>query len=306
MTRCCRLFGANADIGPGDSAINKLILSLLALGAIACGAIYLVLSPVLSPPPTIKRTVSEPPARALAYEQKIVRTEPSAAAPADQSRKHAITPGEANPAELAPAEAAQGAAPSDGAPAPSEHDMAALPPDDGSQADDPDALPWQHAGRPEHPGAPGMGAEADPSADEPGQYDEPSGPMAAVPGEDADPNAWPEDPQAPQEFVQVLVSGAGMGATPSDDAPALFAFPYGRTLRVVSRYQGWVEVTDPQSATTGWMKAEYLAPTAAPGTPQQAEQMYGDDDTPRWRRRWLRRHGGALGDLIGRAINGDF
>jgi hypothetical protein len=67
-----------------------------------------------------------------------------------------------------------------------------------------------------------------------------------------------------------------------------------------------VEVTDPQSAATGWMKAEYLAPTAAPGTPQEAEQTY-DDDEPRWRsRRWLRRHGGGLGDLIGRALGGDF
>jgi len=273
-----------------------------------------VLSPVLSPPPTIKRTVSEPPARALAYEQKIVRTEPSAAVPAaDQPQKHAIAPTDTNPAELAPAKAAQGTAPTDGAGASAEHDMAALPPDDGAQANDPDALPWQHAGPPAHPAARGMDADADPNADEPGQaeapgqHDEPSGPMAAVPGEDADPNAWPEDPQqAPQEWVQVLVSGAGMRATPADDAPALFAFPYGRTLRVVSRFQVWVEVTDPQSAATGWMQAQYLAPAAAPGTPQEAEQMY-DDDEPRWRsRRWLRRHGGGLGDLIGRAINGDF
>jgi hypothetical protein len=34
--------------------------------------------------------------------------------------------------------------------------------------------------------------------------------------------------------------------------------------------------------------------------------MYTDENTPRWRRRWLRRHGGGLGDLIGRAIEGDF
>ena len=185
--------------------------------------------------------------------------------------------------------------------------MAALPPDNGAQANNPDALPWQHAAPPAQQAAPGMGAEADPNADEPGQYDDPSEPMAAAPGQDADPNAWPEEPQeAPQQWVQVLVSGAGMRATPAEDAPALFAFPYGRTLRVVSRYQGWVEVTDPQSATTGWMKAEYLAPTAAPGTPQEAQQMY-DDDEPTWRsRRWLRRHGGGLGDLIGRALGGDF
>jgi hypothetical protein len=40
---------------------------------------------------------------------------------------------------------------------------------------------------------------------------------------------------------------------------------------------------------------------------QNAEQMYDDEeDMPRWKRRWLRRHGGSLGDLIGRAIEGDF
>ena len=263
----------------------------------------------MNPTPTIKRTVSEPPARALAYEQKIAGTAPSTQAPAaERPQEHAIAPAaDTNPAEPASPETAQGAAPAKGAAPPAEHDMAALPPDDGGQANDPDALPWrQRAGPPAHQAAPDMGAEADPNADEQGQYDDPSEPMAAAPGQDADPNAWPEDPQqAPQDWVQVLVSGAGMRATPTEDAPALFAFPYGRTLRVVSRYQGWVEVTDPQSATTGWMKAEYLAPTAAPGTPRQAEPMY-DDDEPRWRRRWLRRHGGALGDLIGRAINGDF
>jgi hypothetical protein len=132
--------------------------------------------------------------------------------------------------------------------------------------------------------------------------------MAAVPGENDDPNAWPAGPQdEPQQWVQVLVSGAGMHATASEDAPALFAFPYGRTLRVVSRYEGWVEVTDPQSAATGWMKAQYLAPTSPPGMRQEqnAEQTY-DEDMPRWKRRWLRRHGGGLGDLIGRAIEGDF
>ena len=105
----------------------------------------------------------------------------------------------------------------------------------------------------------------DPMAEQPGQYDDPSDPMAGVPGENDDPNAWPAGPQdEPQEWVQVLVSGAGMHGAASEDSPPLFAFPYGRTLRVVSRYEGWVEVTDPQSATTGWMKSQYLAPPARP------------------------------------------
>ena len=55
----------------------------------------------------------------------------------------------------------------------------------------------------------------------------------------------------------------------------LFAFPYGRVLRVVSRYEGWVEVTDPQSAATGWMQAHLLAPARPPGPPG-VEAIYGE------------------------------
>ena len=41
-----------------------------------------------------------------------------------------------------------------------------------------------------------------------------------------------------EEWVIVLASGAGMRATAADEAPMLFAFPYGRNLRVVSHYPG--------------------------------------------------------------------
>jgi Bacterial SH3 domain len=280
------------------------------LGAIACGAIYLVLTPVLSPP-SIPTAVSEP-SRPLAYQQKIVRSGPAEPGEA-QPAEHAMAPADAAPPPSTPAPAlAQEtpAVPGEGAEtSPPADDMAALPPDEGAAASEPDSLPWQQSGRRDYPAEPGMdGDAADPRAQHPGEYDDPADPMAALPGESDDPNAWPEGPQdQPQEWVQVLVSGAGMQATPSEDSPALFAFPYGRTLRVVSRYEGWVEVTDPQSAATGWMKAQYLAPTSPPGMRQEqaAEQTY-DEDMPRWKRRWLRRHGGGLGDLIGRAIEGDF
>jgi SH3 domain-containing protein len=281
------------------------------LGAIACGAIYLVLTPVLSGPPPIPNRVSEA-SRPLAYEEKIARTSRSAPAPGEaRTEQHAVAPADATPTESAPAPDAQAGAPAEGAEtAPPEDDMAALPPDEGAAANDPDSLPWQqHTARPGPRAAPGMDEDAaDPRAQQPGEYDDPSDPMAALPGENDDPNAWPAEPEdEPQEWVQVLVSGAGMHATASEDAPALFAFPYGRTLRVVSRYEGWVEVTDPQSAATGWMQSQYLAPTSPPGMRQEqnAEQTY-DEDMPRWKRRWLRRHGGGLGDLIGRAIEGDF
>jgi hypothetical protein len=312
LTCCCRLFPANSGVGTGEPAINKLIISLLVLGAIACGAVYVVL---YSGPAVVKRADHLAPTRTLAYEQKIARTGPSTELPdGAKPEEHAVAPADEASAPAAPGAAVaepQAAVPDEGT-APSEpDDQAALPADEGAGVNDPDALPWQRTARANHPAEPGMGPdETEPWAEQEGRHDDPSDPMAAAPEHD-DPNAWPAEPQdEPQEWVQVLVSGAGMHAAASEDAPALFAFPYGRTLRVVSRYQGWVEVTDPQSAATGWMKAQYLAPTAAPGTRQEVEQMQEaermyDDDMPRWRRRWLRRHGGALGDLIGRAI-GDY
>jgi hypothetical protein len=193
--------------------------------------------------------------------------------------------------------------------------MAALPPDGEASAPDPNALPWQ---RHEGPDAAmqGQGPDGyDPNAAPPGYPDaaqpgDPYGadpyapnPMAAAPGEDFDPNAYPPGPEEePQEWVQVLVSGAGMHGAAVEDAPPLFAFPYGRRLRVVSRYEGWVEVTDPQSAATGWMKAQYLAPVAAPGMQPETEAMY-EDEFPR-RRGWFRRNSGGLADMINRALGG--
>ena len=98
------------------------------LGAIACGAIYLVLTPVLSGPPPIPSAVSEP-SRPLAYEQSIARTAPDEAKP----EEHAMAPADVTPTETAPAQDAQAALPAEGAEtsAPAD-DMAALPPDEGA------------------------------------------------------------------------------------------------------------------------------------------------------------------------------
>ncbi len=69
-------------------------------------------------------------------------------------------------------------------------------------------------------------------ADQPGDYDDPSDPWPHCRKRTIDPNAWPGGPEEePQEWVQVLVSGAGMHGTASEDAPMLFAFPYGRMLQ---------------------------------------------------------------------------
>ena len=263
---------------------------------------------IVSPQPTIKRTTSAPPARSLAYQQQIVRPDDTGVAPGqDTSQKHAMVPADAVPAQTAPAKPAPAQDAQEAATA--EDGAEALPPDEGAEVADPNALPWQQrAGRP-HPAAPEEGADSlDPMAA--GEDSYPPDPMAALPGEDTDPNAWPGEPQeAPQEWVQVLVSGAGMHGAASEETPALFAFPYGRTLRVVSRYEGWVEVTDPQSAATGWMKAQYLAPIAAPRSPEETEAMYDDeygDEPPRRRRGWFRRHGGGLADMINRALGGGY
>lgn len=260
----------------GRSAINKLILSLLVLSGIVCVALYMVVSPA----PAVKRAESEPASRTLAYQDKIARAEEEAKQAAAKEQAAAAK----SPAP-APAQATQ-AAPEASAPSPEQGstEMAALPPGEG-EARDPNALPWQHPTPPDQP--PGMEAGADaPMPPPPGAYDDPSDPMAALPGEETDPNAWPGGPgDEPQEWVQVLVSGAGMHGTASEEAPMLFAFPYGRVLRVVSRYEGWVEVTDPQSAATGWMQAHLLAPSPPPGA--APEVVY--EEEPRERQGIFRR-----------------
>jgi hypothetical protein len=69
---------------------------------------------------------------------------------------------------------------------------------------------------------------------------------------------------------------------------------------VVSRFEGWLEVTDPQSSATGWMQTHFVAPASSfsPG--------YGQDQTayeePRERRGLFRR--GGFADMIQRAFGG--
>ncbi len=130
---------------------------------------------------------------------------------------------------------------------------------------------------------------------------------------DAPPGAYGQGPDgaqqgapgAPQEeWVIVLVSGAGMRATAADDAPMLFAFPYGRNLRVVSHYENWVEVTDPKSAATGWMKEAEVSPIAPPGSQPPQTEAY--DEQPQGQGGWFRRRQGGLADMINRALGGGF
>lgn len=280
----------------------------MAIGAIACGAVYIV----LSPQPTIKRTASAPPSRLLPYERQITTPQPTSP-DGSASQQKEISPVEPLPVETTPvapdetaapepdaqdaAAAEQGteSAPDAGAPTaddPDSSDAAPLPPAENADSSDPMAGPPE-----ERPGPP------DQMAARPREGAGPSQPMAPGEGADAaDPNAPP--PGGPGEgsdqWVQVLVSGAGMYASASDDASMLFAFPYGRNLRVVSRYENWVEVADPQSAATGWMKAQYLAPAAAPGPPAEVDSGY-EDEQPRG---WFHRRPGGLADVISRVLGG--
>ncbi len=107
-----------------------------------------------------------------------------------------------------------------------------------------------------------------------------------------------------EEWVEVVITGAGMRAEASDDAPMLFAFPYGRNLKVVSRFEGWVEVTDPQSAATGWMQAHALAPSVGNRTRYGQGQAYYDDQPQQEQGGWFRRNADGFGDMINRALGG--
>ena len=145
--------------------------------------------------------------------------------------------------------------------------------------------------------------------------------MNAVPENGYDPEAAPTQnggdvpettgalPQeAQEEWVQIVISGAEVQASAADDAPMLFAFPYGRRLQVISRQEGWVQVSDPHSKATGWIKTAYLAPVGAPGMPQA--NQYGDayqepyGYEPRSRGGWWRHQRDGMAGMVQRALGG--
>jgi len=68
--------------GPGRPTIQKLIISLLVIGAIACGAVYVALT---AGPVPVKRADNRPPTRTLAYEQRINGADQSAPAPQESA-----------------------------------------------------------------------------------------------------------------------------------------------------------------------------------------------------------------------------
>src|SRR6185437_7677251 len=110
----------------GRLAIKKFLITLTALAAIVCGAIYVVLNP---PRPVIKEVVQKAPKRLLPYEQELTKTPDQATtsqadtSPSTQPAK-ASTPA-AEPAQQAavepagaqtPAGSEQGASQAEGVP----------------------------------------------------------------------------------------------------------------------------------------------------------------------------------------------
>jgi hypothetical protein len=110
--------------------------------------------------------------------------------------------------------------------------------------------------------------------------------------------------QNTEQWVEVMISGAPMRASASKDAAMLFAFPYGRNLKVVSRYEGWVEVADPKSGATGWMEAGMLAPSRANRDPYGQNEAYYDDGPRRRPGDWFRRGADEFSHMLNRAFGG--
>lgn len=341
-------------------AIKKLIFSLVAVCAIAVGAVWMVLS---SEPIPQQAKKEEPAKRSLAYEQAISqpREDPTEkdAGPKDIPDFETVTREDVPAPEAGDPPAIQDI-PADGTE--DAQDLASLP-DESADAEDPAAVPplpgeangnpwgtdnaeqWGDERPPTDAGDPyagqgnPYGTQGDPygAQDEyyarnddpygapqsdPYRDDEPYDPYAAERMAAPPPNPygaqdpygqsqqqpwhaqgqgqWPE--QNGEEWVQVIISGSGMRATASEDAPMLFAFPYGRSLKVVSRSEGWVEVTDPKSSATGWMQAHALGPSRAPGqTPYGQNEAYYEEQ-PQERPGLFRR--GGFADMINRALGG--
>ena len=147
-------------------------------------------------------------------------------------------------------------------------------------------------------------AQRDPYAGQRDPYAAQRDPYAAQ----RDPNGPPPqagqwDDQNAEQWVEVIISGAPMRSKASEEAPMLFAFPYGRSLKVVSRNEGWVEVTDPKSAAKGWMQAHALAPSRAPGQQPYGQNEAYYEEQPR-QKRGIFGGGGGFADMINRALGG--
>jgi hypothetical protein len=73
----------------------------------------------------------------------------------------------------------------------------------------------------------------------------------------------------PVEWAKVVFAAKVHGDA-SVSSPILRFYQPGTALRVISRQNGWVQVTDPSSGEAGWVFEQYLVPTDGPITIQTA------------------------------------
>ena len=73
----------------------------------------------------------------------------------------------------------------------------------------------------------------------------------------------------PIEWAKVVLAAKVHGDA-SVSSPTLRFYPPGTPLQVVSRRNGWVQITDPTSGERGWVFEQYLVPADGPATTQTA------------------------------------
>jgi Bacterial SH3 domain len=73
----------------------------------------------------------------------------------------------------------------------------------------------------------------------------------------------------PIEWAKVVLAAKVHGDA-SVSSPTLRFYPPGTPLQVVSRKNGWVQITDPTSGDWGWVFEQYLAPADGPTATQTA------------------------------------
>jgi hypothetical protein len=96
-------------------------------------------------------------------------------------------------------------------------------------------------------------------------------PAASLPMSEAKPTSAQSDSTTyqPVEWAKVVIAAKVHGDA-SVSSPILRFYQPGTALRVISRQNGWVQVTDPSSGEAGWVFEQYLVPTDGPITTQTA------------------------------------
>lgn len=291
-----------ADPRGEEISIKRIAIILLLVGI----GVYAAIAMIVAPPAQFKRQTTDS-GRKLAYE-KSISERPAPPSSGNASAQDTAAPGTTSPDAKDPIGAL--AAKSDQAAGPA----ANQPMSDQTEGADLSQNSWDAHVEAEPSDDAEQNAAVTASAEAPAGAPGPSSPLQGSAGADgaipeapvysADANP-PEAPAAEQaepepEWVEVAVSGARMQASADDDAPMLFAMPYGRRFRVLARDGDWVQVTDAQNKATGWTKVSELVPVGEAQPP--AVPVYApEDDGPG---EWLERQSHGVASVIGRVFGG--